>query len=334
MRLARWQIIALVLLAAALGGAAAWYVLRGNMASSLVLLRHYPVMWLLAACLAVVVNLLLEASRSWVLTIYLERRVPMRRCFAIICQAALAGNITPAYAGTGITEVALLTRERISVGEGSMITVIKSIFSNLALVTLLGLLLAFYPASSQHDLVRNGIVVILVGYGLLFILLLVFARYHVALEKKTFWLWREIRKFLAAFTFFSSKGAMPFLWNYVLSVAQWSVMTLVVPILLVGLVEGDLHFIRVMFLPLAAAQLIALAVNIFAPTPGGAGAAELVMLYASSRVLPSTMLSGAVLLWRVVTYYFRFLLGGFFAAWEVFYRRHEAGKSRNQGGIT
>lgn len=96
-----------------------------------------------------------------------------------------------------------------------------------------------------------------------------------------------------------------------LSVLYW-LFVISVPVLLVRSMVPQVPYAQVFFVTMTVYLIMA-----FIPTPGSSGGAEAGSAYFFSSILPSRLLGGFVIVWRIVTYYFTMLAGAIVVAMET-----------------
>ncbi len=96
-----------------------------------------------------------------------------------------------------------------------------------------------------------------------------------------------------------------------LSVLYW-LFVISVPVLLVRSMVPQVPYTQVFFVTITVYVIMA-----FIPTPGSSGGAEAGSAYFFSSIIPSRLLGGFVIVWRMVTYYFTMLAGAIVLAMET-----------------
>lgn len=327
-----WHGIGITLLISVAGFMAVAAVTRHTF--SLRALRTFDPGFLVLGVAAIASAWVVKAWRTRSLLWALGYGIPTRRLLQIYLAAAFASHITPGNSGGVPTHIYLVHKQGVRLGRSVALTAMDS-----ALNLVVGLAaLAVFVASRRVLLPASGHRVELAVVAALALLLLAVGIF-LCLMWRPRWMARLLRSAVGGI--WKSPRGLKFGrrlgrealslglglrvilargWLMALVVLQtmayWALYLAVAPLLILSL------GLPVPWEQVIAAQVIFNFAQIFFPTPGGSGGAELGMAYLFRGMVPSEDLGLFVLGWRFITFYLSLALGGWFFV-DLFHRASE-----------
>lgn len=281
-------------------------------------LQAFPLRWLLIMFAMVLLCWGINTLRLRLLLGDQRDRVTPVKSLGVVMAAEFAWCATPGGSGGPLTIMALLARSGVRPARGSAVFAMDQLSDLLFFLCALSGILIY--ALFQHLSDRMEWLLIVSALSLtggLFSCVLV-ARYHRRLirlsgrllagmnvEPRTRRRWaRQLLHFLAAFT-----DALKLPWQtlikvFVLTYVHWSLRYSVLYLALRGL-GADVQWAWTFLI-----QMLSLGAGQFSLLPGGAGAAELTSAALLAPMVGKSTAAAAILIWRVVTFYFYLLVGG------------------------
>lgn len=312
----------------ALGGVIFWWSFRdvswAQFASSIAG-AHWG--WLILALVAMIVYLLLEAVVVKIFVDDANEQITWRDAIRVPLVEQLGNGITPFAAGGQPMQLVALTQSGIDVGRGGSILTMKFIiYQGMIVINFLMALLVGYQY--LIDKIHAWTVVLILGFlihlfvivGLLMImywpkatdtLVKVFIKMVHPFSPRKAEEWQVVLE--DKITNFHEesdlmrKNVKPVVQAICVTFVQLFVYYLIPYFILLGLGATQVNIALVMSLNV----LIVMVISLF-PIPGGAGGAEIGFSVLFSQFLPThAQLVIAMILWRLITYYFGMFAGIF-----------------------
>jgi uncharacterized protein (TIRG00374 family) len=290
-------------------------------------------LWFFLGALGLILlNWLVEALRLCSISSLLGYRLPFGKALQIVLVGSFFANITPFDTGGEPFQLYLLAKNGVGTGKSAAIIMIKGIMSALARITLgigipLWLLLikrAWQLPSGLNTALNIGVMI----YVVVTILMLLVSWKPGFLNRFTNWLFsrkliqkvfspkklqilaekithgvNEFRESMHSLAQ-ADKGTIMLIAFY--SLLLWIIVLTVPAFLLWGLgVNSPLPQIL-------AVGIVFYLASAYAPTPGSSGVAEagFATIFFAAQLVPYPLLGVFVTLWRLLTYYTSFLVGG------------------------
>lgn len=281
-------------------------------------LRNFPPLLLLGMFAMVLVGWCMNTMRLRLLLGDSAQGIGMRKSLAVVMATEFAYCATPGGSGAPLTLVALLSRCGIGPAKSTAAFATDQLNDLLFfLLALIGILIyaVFHKLSENLEwmLIASAL---LISAGLC--ACAGFARYHrriilfngkllKALKRKNTTRIRWARKLLHFRDALAETWKMPhrILFKvFVLTCIHWSLRYSVMYLALLGLgVNIDWAWTFLV-------QMLSLSAGQFSLSPGGAGAAELTSAALLAPMVGKSTAAAAILIWRIVTYYFYLVAGG------------------------
>jgi uncharacterized protein (TIRG00374 family) len=305
-----WLVLALlsaVLIPLLLGGSDMWRRMQ-----------QFPLALLLTMLGMIVLCWVLNSFRLRLLLGEQRARIGRLKSLAVVMSTEFAFCATPGGSGGPLTLMALLARNGVRPAQGSAVFAMDQLSDLLFfLCALIGILFyALFQNLSQRMEWMLGLSAISLFAGLCscvilarlhrsFIILCgrLLSRLNVKALTRRRWA-RKLLEFLAAF---SATLKLP--WRtlaqvFALTCLHWGLRYSVLYLVLQGL-GADLQWAWSFLI-----QMLALSAGQLSLLPGGAGATELTSAALLAPMVGKSTAAAAILIWRVVTYYFYLLAGG------------------------
>jgi len=281
-------------------------------------LQGFPLTWLLSMFGMILLCWVINTLRLRLLLADQSDKLSPGKSLGVVMAAEFAYCATPGGTGGPLTIMALLARHGVRPARSSAVFAMDQLSDLLFFLCALCAILIY--ALFQHLSERMEwllTVSALAMFGGLFSCVLV-ARYHrelirlsgrllarLRVKSRTRMRWaRKLLHFLAAFTDTLKLPLRTLISVFALTCLHWVLRYSVLYLALRGL-GADLQWawsFLIQMLSLSAGQLSLL--------PGGAGAAELTSAALLAPMVGKSTAAAAILIWRVVTYYFYLLVGG------------------------
>lgn len=283
--------------------------------------------WLALAVLAMIIYLVLEAVVVKIFVDDIHEKISWRDALRVPLVEQLGNGITPFAAGGQPMQMVALAQSGIDVGRaGSILTMKFIIYQGMIVVNFLIALVIGYQYLTET--IHSWTVVLFLGFlvHLFVIIALLMVMYW---PKATDWLvqtftkmvrpisekkanqWQNVLEEKVANFHQESdmmrKNYMPVLKAMTVTFVQLMAFYLIPYFILLGLGAHHVDLLLVMALNV----LIVMVISLF-PIPGGAGGAEIGFSVLFAQFLPShAQLVIAMILWRLITYYFGMFAGIF-----------------------
>lgn len=300
-------LLAAVLIPVLLGGGETWSRLRS-----------FPLHWLLIMFGMILLCWGINTLRLRLLLGDQREKVAPLKSLGVVMAAEFAYCATPGGSGGPLTIMALLARCGVRPARGSAVFAMDQLSDLLFFLCALSGILIYALFQHLSDRLEWLLTVSAVSlFGGLFSCVLI-ARYHRALIRlsgrllagmnittSTRRCWaRKLLHFLAAFTDTLKLPWQTLVKVFALTCVHWLLRYSVLYLALRGL-GADLQWAWSFLV-----QMLSLGAGQFSLLPGGAGAAELTSAALLAPMVGKSTAAAAILIWRVVTYYFYLLVGG------------------------
>ncbi|MBC3776296.1 lysylphosphatidylglycerol synthase transmembrane domain-containing protein [Pseudomonas sp. SWRI99] len=300
-------LLAAVLIPVVLGGGETW-----------ARLQRFPLSWLLIMFGMILLCWGINTLRLRLLLGDQRERVPPLKSLGVVMAAEFAYCATPGGSGGPLTIMALLARCGVRPARGSAVFAMDQLSDLLFFLCALSGILIYALFQHLSDRLEWLLMVSAVSlFGGLFSCVLI-ARYHRALIRlsgrvlaqlnvaaRTRRRWaRKLLHFLAAFTDTLKLPWQTLVKVFALACVHWLLRYSVLYLALRGL-GAELQWAWSFLV-----QMLSLGAGQFSLLPGGAGAAELTSAALLAPMVGKSTAAAAILIWRVVTYYFYLLVGG------------------------
>lgn len=242
--------------------------------------------------------------------------------YNIMLTGAFLSAVTPTGMGGFPVQLYIMDKEGISFGRGTLVLLLRWVFSAILIITMLPFLLPIFSKQSgaiyMKVFLRYSIVVyILLVVFLAFVLIkpkvLKHFFYKISFRrgrrtKFTKFIYKgfkEIEEMREEFWSFSVKKKWHSIASYFLTFLTYLPFFSIAPILLKGL-GVEVPYLQAVFLPLVVTLF-----TFFSPTPGATGLYEGGFAFLFSPFVVKHLLGVFTILWRFFTYYMAAIVGGF-----------------------
>ena len=261
-------------------------------------------------------------------------KIPLYDAVKIYLSGAFIANVTPFASGGGPFQIFFLHKKGVNIGSSSVVIIVQLLlriffFGSAALIFLI-----FFNDLVSRGYIPAGIFYTAFGGGLLVslfivlftllprtaekILQMIFSIKKIRLlVKRSYKIKRflvkarkELREFRRSLEFIGArKGYL--LLGVLLTVLNWSLLFLLLPVILYGL-GGGAHFFQAYVM-----QTIFYLIIPFMPTPGASGIAEIGFASLFVSFIPGSLVGLVLFGWRLFSFYIVLLVGGYFALREI-----------------
>ena len=287
----------------------------------------YTILWLLLACLMMVLRDVFYMIRIRVLT---DKKLSWKQSFRVIMMWEFASALTPGVVGGAAVAMFILKREKIPLGKSTAIVVITALMDNLFYIISIPIILLFVGANEFFPVGTKTFL----GFDLNLASLFWFA-YAMVVLLATFlvlgiFVWPHFFKKILSVLFslpllkrwkhkalktgddiilaskeFKSKNVSFWLKTFGATYGSWTSRFLVINCVIMAFVNTGLHEHFLIY----ARELGMWIIMIISPTPGGSGIAE----YAFTEFLWMYIPVGAsgllAIVWRLISYYPYLIIG-------------------------
>ncbi len=304
-------------LLAALVMAALVPVLLGG-SEMLTRLERFPPVLLLALFAMIVLCWTLNALRLRLLLGSQGERIGRLRSVGVVMATEFAICTTPGGSGGPLTLMALLSRDRVRPAHSGAVFAMDQLNDLLFfLCAVLGIVVytLFHRLGSSVEGMLVGSAALMLGALGLSLMLVrwrrplmrfngrLLKRLRVRPQVRRRWA-RRLLNFFRAFSATLHLPRRTLILVFGLTCLHWALRYSVLYLVLIGL-GGNLQWVSSFLV-----QVLSLSAGQFSLLPGGAGAAELTSATLLTPMVGKSTAAAAVLVWRVVTYYFYLVAGG------------------------
>lgn len=310
------------------------YMLMTNDISQLALaLKNAKISWLIAALLCLLAYWILESGVLYFTANSKQHRLSFSKAVQTIMIGQLFNNLTPFASGGQPVQAYFLTKNKFNVGEASSILLMKFIVYQTALIFYSGILLLIKLTFFMHNVSKLSSL-ILIGFSVNFAVvvgLICIGFFPVFTEKLTV----GFINLLAAIKIIKNKDKIikkadihitEFNQGFKQLMQKKSILFQTAFISLIQLTAFfiipfcicmSLQAMSYSVLTVVAAGAFVLMISSFVPLPGASGGAE-VSFYAFFGIflIQHSILTVAVLLWRILTFYFPIIAGMLFCKFD------------------
>jgi len=271
----------------------------------------------------VAVYFLSDGLRLYFVLRTIGARIRLRAIFPLIFINILFSNVTPLATGGGFAQVWYLQRHGVPVGASAAATTIRTILAMLAIFLIAPLFQFLQPATNGAVRITLQSLSGLIVLYLAGVLIVLFRPFWIAAlldrifalarriglikgERQTRWsaaVHRETTEFSASFTRFI-RGPRRYALAAVIATLLFLLTLFALPAVLLEILDYDVDWVRVI-----GTLSVVTFLMYFAPTPGGAGFAELAFAgFMAGQMAPGDLLL-VVFAWRFLTSYLGMAIG-------------------------
>ncbi|NDV53038.1 lysylphosphatidylglycerol synthase transmembrane domain-containing protein [Salipiger sp. PrR003] len=272
-----------------------------------------------------IVYFLADGLRLYFVLRTIGARIRVHEIFPLVFINILVSNVTPLATGGGFAQVWYLRRHGVAVGASAAATTIRTVLAMLLIFIAAPLFQFLYPNASSEGVARittqslSGIILIYLA-GFLIVLfrpfwiaallsrVLAFATRIGLIGKQRRIRWtaavqRETQEFSASFARFA-RGSRMFALAAVLATLLFLLTLFAFPALLLEALGQEVDWLKVI-----GTLSVVTFLMYFAPTPGGAGFAELAFAGFMAAQMEADELLLVVFAWRFLTIYIGMAIG-------------------------
>jgi uncharacterized protein (TIRG00374 family) len=285
-------------------------------------------LYLVAAFLLSMAHHYFDCIRLQVLTWATGTRIGFMRAAEFTFGGLFLGAVTPFQSGGIPLQIYILTKEGMSVGQGSAVLIMRGLLVLLLVIFIMPPLVPFYREIVSDTLIQNIFRYLVILYAVLFFLFMSALFRTKRMKSRSQGLGRFLRRRrivktdrfdrFIEFAFKEVEDLKQVTLDYfgrqkaklglalLLSVFSIGTFVFIAPTLVLGM--G-------LEVPVATAvfiQIILTYLLVFVPTPGGSGVAEAGSASLYSVIVPTALLGIYVVLWRFFTAYLGQIIGSFF----------------------
>ncbi|NIA22940.1 MAG: flippase-like domain-containing protein [Proteobacteria bacterium] len=291
-------------------------------------LKQAKPIFLLLTFIAWLFYILLDGYRVQILARALNKKIPIRTSLEVILSGLFLAAVTPFQTGGLPVQLYILSKKRISAGQGTLILLFRGILGFGVQMLLIPFIIYFF-----HAYLKSAIIGILLRYFLVFYVVVIL--FFIIVMKKTdafkhFVLNRikkykdkrkiekeikfervmknileEVNEFKIGLKLYFARKKLLLLWAFLLTLASMLSYYFMAPLLLYSLGQSGSIYLAIAF------QVILQMVLLFMPTPGASGIAEGSFVALFQVICPSALLGIYTILWRFFTFYIGAGIGGF-----------------------
>lgn len=277
---------------------------------------------------------IVQALRIEVLARSFKQGVGLIYALKVYLAASFVAHVTPFSSGGIPVEIYLLHRKGISLAQSSAIILVQGSLTALFLLVASPVLLYLWRQQVNYAFGANaafGIVLVIVA-----VLVYIFVKPEITKKvlssillkgplglltkspnRKKIVLnfiersYASVKQFSESLTHLWTDQKLVLVLSSLLTGLYWICYLAVVPIILSGL------GLKVSIVHAVLPQLVFNLLQAFIPTPGGSGGAELGFASMYTKVIPGSLITTFVLLWRFMTFYLSLVVGGIVVAGMV-----------------
>lgn len=296
--------------------------------------QHMDIEYIFLAASIIFLAFLVEGLRIQMVASAIDEKIGFWESVKIFYISYFLGGITPYFSGGIPGQIALFTKNGMSIGKATMIATVRPIIKSIIFFIITPFLFFYFRASlEEYELLSWFLLIAAMFFSLLsvFIFVLIvknpqkirtifkwfrdisFLEKYLSkpdIEKRFEWLMGQVLQFNKSFQLLLQHPKEMFL-TFLYTAIYWFLFFLIAPLLLLAMgIELD-------FLLVVIIQVLIFFVLPFLPTPGGSGAAELGFVSLFSFFVPEHLLGIYVGGWRLFTFYINILIGAFLSLIEL-----------------
>ncbi|MGM0444905.1 MAG: lysylphosphatidylglycerol synthase transmembrane domain-containing protein [Bacillota bacterium] len=283
-------------------------------------------------------NQIAAGQRLKVMVGIIDKKLSLLDCIIIHLSGAFVSNVTPFASGGGPFQIYFLHKKGVNVGKASTVVVTNFLLRLFYFGILTPIFLIFFNKYISAGAVPKYIFYIAFGTGILIstgiILLTLVPKIG---DKLTFHILnigrlkkfihnsykakrllvkgrRELEDFRESLNVLR-KNKKGLFWGAFYTILFWSSLFFIMPVLLMAF-GAEPNFLQAYIM-----QTIFYLILPYTPTPGASGVAELGFASLFIAFIPKDIVGLVTLSWRVATFYFILVVGGFFAIREISKKR-------------
>lgn len=296
--------------------------------------QHMDTEYILWAAAIIFLAFLVEGLRIQVAASAIDEKIGFWESVKIYYISYFLGGITPYFSGAIPGQIALFTKNGMSIGKATMVATVRPIIKSIIFFIITPFLFFYFKDSlEEYELLSWLLLITVMFFSLLSIFIFVliaknpqkirtifkwfrnvsFLKKYLSkpdLEKRFEWLMEQVLQFNKSFRLLLKHPKEMFL-AFLYTAIYWFLFFLIAPLLLLAM-GIELDFVLVIII-----QVLIFFVLPFLPTPGGSGAAELGFASLFSFFVPEHLLGIYVGGWRLLTFYVNIIIGAFFSLIEL-----------------
>ena len=290
--------------------------------------------YLVLAAVAIFLAFLVEGLRIQAVAQAIGEKIGFWESVKIFYISFFIGGITPYFSGSIPVQIALFTKNGISIGKATMISTVRPIIKTIIFLVVTPILFFYFRESvEEYELLSWFLLVAAMFFSLLTVFLFIiivrnpekiksiihwlrkisFLQKYLnksTMEEKIDWLVFQMVQFNKSFTLLLQKPLEMFL-IFLYTALYWFLYFSIAPLLLFAM-EIQLEYVLVMII-----QVLIFFVLPLLPTPGGSGAAEVGFVSLFSFFVPEHLLGIYVGGWRLFTFYINIFIGAILSLVEL-----------------
>ena len=296
--------------------------------------HHMDTGYIFLAAAAIFISFMVEGLRIQVVAHAINERIGIWESVKIYYISFFLGGITPYYSGSVPGQIALFTKNRITIGKATMIATVRPIIKSIVFLIITPILFLYYRESlEEYELLSWFLLISAMLFSLFFIVLFIlvvknpqkiqaifkwlkevsFLKKYLkkaSVEQKVEWIMFQTIQFQKSFHLLL-KHPIEMLLIFLYTAIYWFLYFLIAPLLLLAMgIQLDYALIMII-------QVLIFFVLPFLPTPGGSGAAELGFASLFSFFVPENLLGIYVGGWRLFTFYINIIIGALLSLVEL-----------------
>ncbi|MEO0301177.1 MAG: flippase-like domain-containing protein [candidate division WOR-3 bacterium] len=239
----------------------------------------------------------------------------------ILLSGYFLASITPFGSGGLPYQLFLLSRKKLSLGEGTFILYIFAFFKYLFLFSSLVLNLKFLTINKNAyiRMIFSYIILLIILMFIIPLFLFIFPeeklkffplKFEGNFKKILSFLFNELFNFKRVFIVFL-KNPNYFLLSLLFAFKSFLSLVLIIPLIFFAL------GVKIEFFKIFLVSSFIYVLLLFSPSPGGIGYAEIISFFLISKNLESSLIPLIVFLWRFFSFYIFAFSGAFFILWRI-----------------
>ncbi len=277
---------------------------------------------------------LVEGLRIQVVASAIDEKIGFWESVKIFYISFFLGGITPYFSGAVPGQIALFTKNGISIGKATMIATVRPIIKSIVFLIITPILFLYFRESlEEYELLSWFLLIAAILFSLFFIVLFIlvvknpqmiqtifkwlkeisFLKKYLnkpGVEQKVEWIMFQTMQFQGSFHLLLGHPTEMFL-IFLYTAIYWFLYFLIAPLLLLAMgIQLDYALIMII-------QVLIFFVLPFLPTPGGSGVAELGFASLFSFFVPENLLGIYVGGWRLFTFYINIIIGALLSLVEL-----------------
>ncbi len=280
--------------------------------------------YLSAGLVLLIIVWVAKAFRMYIISSGMGSKISLWQYFQIYMATCFISHVTPFNSGGTPLQIYLITKQGVTLGKASAITVVDLglntmmfiLLTLIAVLTNIGMLnnSDLFEGGFQYHWVLWVLILGVAGYALRMVYrkngnqMRHWVKLRSFIERKG-WLHHlrhEYVLFKEGWNLMVKENPANMLWAILATIIYWLFYLLLAPIVIWALGE------RVSFLGIMGWQLFINFAQIFIPTPGGSGGSELMLSYFFKGIVGAELIGVFVLLWKIYTFFSTLFIGSVF----------------------